>query len=548
MKRALISVSDKTGIVEFVKGLSHLGFEITASEGTAKTLKEAGISVMTVSEITGFPEILDGRVKTLHPKIYGGILCRRDGEERELKDQGILPFDLVVCNFYPLTESNIQPASPSGGHPASRNLVERIDIGGPAMVRAAAKNYENVAVVTSPDQYEWILKEFEKNGGALSEGFRHSLAQRAFEMTRNYDSAIANRFQDLKSTDSKIQSDPPDLLAQPLGLGQSAESDDRFPNSLELRYEKITNLRYGENPQQRAAFYRDPLSKPEGGGLATAKQYQGKTLSYNNLLDFDAALNIVREFDSPAAVIIKHSNPCGVGKGENITDAYRLAHLADPISAFGGIVGLNRTCDEETAREIITTFLEGVIASGFTEDGLKIFREKKNLRVLECDIEISETRSTKHEARSIRGGLLLQESNYGEEDPVQWEIVTRREPTKKERAALNFAWKVVRHVKSNGIVLAIQNRTIGIGAGQMSRIDAVELAIRKARGVGSFTGGTVMATDGFFPFRDAIDLAAREGITAVIQPGGSIRDREVIQACIEQDIAMLFTKTRYFKH
>jgi phosphoribosylaminoimidazolecarboxamide formyltransferase/IMP cyclohydrolase len=524
VKRALISVSDKKGIVEFVKALTHHGFEIVSSEGTAKTLKDAGISVRTVSEITGFPEILGGRVKTLHPKIHGGILCeneyRKSVESNDsTEEQDILPFDLVVCNFYSLSESRITDQ-------ASRNFVETIDIGGPAMVRAAAKNFENVAVVTNPVQYKRVLKELESNGSSFSDVFRFSLAREAFELTHNYDAAIAQSFSNM----------------------ENEEPNDTFPQKLNLSYERVEELRYGENPHQKAALYRDPKLGQAPGYLPGAEQIQGKTLSFTNLLDFEAALGILREFDSPTAVIIKHTNPCGVGRGKNIIDAYRLAHLADPLSAFGGIVGLNEKCDEETAKEIVSTFIEGVIAPQYSEESLSIFGGKKNLRVLRLDIENPGNRNKGSEIRSIRGGILLQESELEREDPLQWEIVTRREPTKNEKAALEFAWRIVKHIKSNGIVIAIQNRTIGIGAGQMSRIDSVELAIRKARGMGSFTLGTIMASDGFFPFRDSIDLAAGEGITAVVQPGGSIRDKEVIQACIEHDITMIFTKTRHFKH
>jgi phosphoribosylaminoimidazolecarboxamide formyltransferase/IMP cyclohydrolase len=539
MKRALISVSDKKGIVEFVKALTHHDFEIISSEGTAKTLKDAGISVRTVSEITGFPEILGGRVKTLHPKIHGGILCENEYRKSvesnsSTEEQNILPFDLVVCNFYPFSELPITKSKISGTQQPnlqqennqSPNFVETIDIGGPAMVRAAAKNFENVAVVTSPIQYGSVLKELESNGGSFSDAFRFSLAREAFELTHNYDAAIAQSFSNM----------------------QTKEPTESFPQKLNLSYDKVTELRYGENSHQRAALYRDSELGSAPGYLPGAEQIQGKTLSFTNLLDFEAALGILREFDSPTAVIIKHTNPCGVGRGINIIDAYRLAHLADPLSAFGGIVGLNDKCDEETAKEIVSTFIEGVIAPQYSEESLSIFGGKKNLRVLKLDVENPGTLNRNRELRSIRGGILLQESDIEREDSLQWEIATRREPSKNEKTALEFAWKIVKHIKSNGIVIAIQNRTIGIGAGQMSRIDSVELALRKARGMGSFTLGTIMASDGFFPFRDSIDIAAGEGVTAVVQPGGSIRDKEVIQACIEHDITMLFTKTRHFKH
>ncbi len=502
IKRALISVSDKSGLEEFAKKLSSLGVEIISTGGTAKFLREKGVQVKDISEITGFPEILGGRVKTLHPLIHAAILARRDDPTHleTLKKLGVEPIDLLVVNLYPFVET-VQSGA------GLEEAIEQIDIGGPTLLRAAAKNFKWVAVVSRPEQYPVVLKEL-KERGELSEETRMRLAREVFSLTSSYDAAIEQ------------------YLSREMGEGD-------FPEHLHLIAERQQTLRYGENPHQAAALYR------WGEGLATAKKLQGKELSFNNLVDLDAAWSLVCEFEEPTAAVIKHTNPCGVASAPKISQAYRLARECDPMSAYGGIVGLNRPVDAETATEITSTFIEAVVAPDYEADALQILSKKPNMRV----VQVSGVQDLGWEIRQISGGLLVQERDrklLGET-----KVVTRRSPTPEEWGDLIFGWKVVKHVKSNAIVLAKNSQAVGIGAGQMSRVDATEIAIRKA---GDRAKGSVLASDAFFPFPDAIEKAAEAGVTSVIQPGGSIRDSEIIAAADRLGLSMVFTGIRHFRH
>lgn len=502
MKRALLSVSDKSGIVELGRALTDAGVELISSGGTASALSEAGVEVKKVADITGAPEILGGRVKTLHPKIHGGILADRRNPEHiaELEQQGIAPIDLVVCNLYPFERTVAHPSV------TEDDAVEQIDIGGPAMVRAAAKNFHSVAVVVDPQRYPAIVDELRNNGG-ISEETRRSLAREAFAHTAVYDAAISSYF---------------------------ADKGD-FPDKLLLAGQKVMDLRYGENPHQQAAFYRTA-----GGGLATAEQLHGKELSYNNLLDTDAAWKLVLDLDEPAAAIIKHSNPCGVALAADTAAAYALALDCDRTSAFGGIVALNRACDEATAGAISEIFTEVVIAPGFDEAALSVLTQKKNLRLLEA----SPSHGAEFDVRRVAGGLLVQ-STDPKDAGVEGEVVTKAQPDEVQWRDLRFAWVVAKHVKSNAIVLAKDGVAVGVGAGQMSRVESTELAARRA---GDRADGTVCASDAFFPFRDGLDAAVEAGAVAVIQPGGSVRDDEVIAAADQHGIPMVFTGRRHFRH
>jgi phosphoribosylaminoimidazolecarboxamide formyltransferase / IMP cyclohydrolase len=504
VRRALLSVSDKTGIVDFARSLDELGVALLSSGGTAATLAAAGVRVAPVAEVTGAPEILDGRVKTLHPKIHAGILAdrRRDAHMRQLIEQSIDPIDMVVCNLYPFEQTVSHPSV------TDDEALEQIDIGGPAMVRAAAKNHPSVAVIVDPDDYDEILDEILTSGGVGDET-RRLLSFKAFTHTARYDAVIASfmrRGEDL----------PPTLL---------------------IGADKTGDLRYGENPHQAAAFYTFPGPKH---GLAAAEQLGGKQLSYNNLLDTDAAWRLVLELESPAAAIIKHSNPCGVAVASSLEQAYRRALECDPVSAFGGIVALNVTCDRATAAGIAEVFTEVVAAPDFEEEAMSVLSEKKNLRILSLSKRVSRAR----EARSVIGGLLVQDLDP-RDDLEQAKVVTRAQPTEAQWSDLRFAWVVAKHVKSNAIVLAKDRAAVGIGAGQMSRVDSTELAARR---VGDRSQGTVCASDAFFPFRDGLDAAVTAGATAVIQPGGSVRDDEVIAAADEHGIPMVFTGRRHFRH
>jgi len=518
--RALVSAFDKEGIVPFCRDLSASGIEILSTGGTARLLKENDVPVVRVSERTGFPEMLDGRVKTLHPRIHAGILAvRSDARHMEdLKRSGIDPIDLVVANLYPFEKT----ASMEGIGLAE--VVEMIDVGGPTMVRAAAKNFAHVGVVVDPSDYGWVLEEIRDEGGLSSES-RLRLAVKAFRHTCAYDAAVSAYL-------SRIG--PGDKLPAAAGGG--------FPEKLEMTFFKSLDLVYGENPHQTAAFYRDPLGT--GPSVGRAVQLQGKPLSFNNILDFDGALTLVAAFRSEACAIIKHGNPCGAALGRGGADAFRKALESDPQSAFGGVIAFNAPVDRESAEAVAEAFYEGVIAPSFEEGAREILGRKKNLRLLQCGSLSGFVRSG-WDLRRVSGGLLAQDWDDAPDPIAEAKVVTRRPPTDQEWKALEFAWTVVRAVKSNAIVYALADRTVGIGAGQMSRVDSARFAIEKAR---RSLQGAAVASDAFFPFRDGLDVAAGAGVTAAIQPGGSIRDQEVIAAADEHGMAMVFIGRRHFRH
>jgi phosphoribosylaminoimidazolecarboxamide formyltransferase/IMP cyclohydrolase len=531
VRRALLSVSNKAGLVDFARGLADLSVELLSTGGTARALRAADLAVIDVAEVTGFPEMLDGRVKTLHPRVHAGLLAVRGNtdHDRQMAAQDIAPIDLVAITLYPFEDALASPDA------TLAEVNEQIDIGGPAMLRSAAKNFAGVAAVLDPADYPEILAELRERSGSLSRATRCRLASKVFTHTARYDSLIAGFFERLTAADAAL--DPGSRLS---ALG----SRPPFPPLLQLRLERIQALRYGENPHQRAAFYRDLDTR---GGIASARQLQGKDLSYNNLLDLDAAWEMTQGFADPVVAIVKHNNPCGVATASLLSEAYARAREADPVSAFGGIIGLNRPLDVDTARAIASMFAEGVIAPGYTEEALGILAEKKNLRLLELAAGDRRPGTADAECalRRVSGGMLAQDPDRAELDPATLRVVTRRSPTATELTALQFAWKVVKHVKSNAIVLATEGATVGIGAGQMSRVDSVKLAILKATVP---TQGTVLASDAFFPFRDGVDTAAKAGVTAIIQPGGSVRDAEVIAAADEHALAMVFTGVRHFRH
>ncbi|NMB41697.1 MAG: bifunctional phosphoribosylaminoimidazolecarboxamide formyltransferase/IMP cyclohydrolase [Firmicutes bacterium] len=514
-KKALISVSDKTGVVIFAQELEAMGWEIISTGGTAKTLREAGIKVKDVSDLTGFPEILGGRLKTLHPLVHGGILGRRDSSQHleQMQRHGIEAIDLVAVNLYPFPEVVARDDA------TLEEAIENIDIGGPAMLRSSAKNYKDVIVVVEPADYSMIIEEL-RNLGDVSLSKRYNLAVEAFSHTAYYDSIISNYLRGLRE-----------------------ENDAQFPIRFALPFTKIQDLRYGENPHQRASFYSDPL--PEKSSVAVAKQLQGKELSFNNINDLNAAWELLKEFSEPTAVAVKHTNPCGVGSADNIEEAYRKAYDSDPVSIFGGIVALNREVDGETARMMAKIFLEVIAAPSFSKEALEVLSQKKDVRLLEIDLDSPENQEKGLDFKKVSGGLLLQDDLTEKYFPDKWRNVTGRKATKQEEEDLLFALKVVKHVKSNAIVIAKRRQTLGIGAGQMSRVGAVKIAVKQA---GESVKGSVMASDAFFPFKDGVEAAAEEGVTAVIQPGGSARDGEVIEACEKYNVAMLFTGKRYFKH
>jgi phosphoribosylaminoimidazolecarboxamide formyltransferase/IMP cyclohydrolase len=526
VKRALISVSDKTGIVEFAKGLAGLGVQIVSTGGTHKTLTEAGIPVVYISEATGFPEILDGRVKTLHPAIHGGILARRSDPKhvRTLEEQNIAPIDLVAVNLYPFRETAARPGV------SWDDLIENIDIGGPSMVRSAAKNHEDVLVVVSPEDYGGILARLRTEGDCPREE-RKRLAAAAFRHTADYDACIAEVFAAAVSYESEH---PTELFP--------------FPQRLTLAAEKMAGLRYGENPGQAAALYR--LSGPGGeNSFVDAAQLQGKELSYNNWLDADSAFRVVRDLHrayggNAAAVIVKHTNPCGAAVGETAEEAFEKAWASDPVSAFGGIAAFSRPVTEALARKLRDVFWEVVIAPSYSPEALEILGVKTNLRLLEVSLD-SNSGAGALEWRSVSGGLLAQESDARDAPPESWKTVTAREPSESERQDLFFAWQVVKHVKSNAIVLAKDGATVGVGAGQMNRVGAAGIALKQA---GEKARGAVLASDAFFPFADTVRLAATHGVSAVVQPGGSLKDGESIDAANEAGLAMLLTGVRHFKH
>ncbi len=510
-KLALLSVSDKTGLVDFARGLVELGFDIISTGGTKKAIAEAGIPVKGVSDITGFPEILGGRVKTLHPKIHGGILARRelDTHLAEMAEHGIGPIDLVAVNLYPFAST----VAKSGV--TLEEAIENIDIGGPTMVRSAAKNYRHVAIVVNPERYGTVLAELKKEA-TLSEPTRYALAVEAFTHTADYDAMISG------------------------WLYRQMPGAPLFAETTVLPFTKVQDLRYGENPQQKASFYREPQA-PEGS-VAAAAQLHGKELSFNNINDLNAAWELVQEFSEPAAVAVKHTNPCGVAVGKDLFEAYNRAFAADPVSIFGGIVAVNRTLDGRTAAKMNEIFLEVIIAPGYGQEALDVLREKKDVRLLQCELP---KHKTAFDVKKVSGGLLVQELDNEPLSPAGWGAVTMAKPEKKVLDDLVFAMKVVKHVKSNAIVLAKDGQTVGIGAGQMNRVGAAGIAIDQA---GDKARGSVLASDAFFPFRDTVDAAAVAGVKAIVQPGGSLRDQESTQACDEHGIVMMMTGRRYFKH
>ncbi len=576
IKRALISVSDKTGILEFARELEKLGVEIISTGGTARTLRDNQIAVREVSDVTGFPEMMDGRVKTLHPKIHGALLGRRDNSEHAaaMNAHGIEPIDLVVVNLYPF-ENTI-----ADENVALNDAIEQIDIGGPAMIRSAAKNFQDVAVIVEPSLYKIVLGELTANNGALSAAMRQMLATLAFMRTSAYDAVIANFLMtqisseemspemmtaamqasmkfakafegddDFNEFDDDDDPDDDDLEDDEFDElietnGHLAEEDSLFAVEDALDLEKIADLRYGENPHQQAALYSSEL---EIGGVAQAALLGGKEMSFNNYVDADAAWNLVSEFKELACAIIKHTNPSGVGLGASVEEAYRRALATDPISAFGGIVAFNRAVDADAARAVIEIFTEVILAPDYSPEALQILQSKKNLRILR-PAETDEM-ADQIEFKQISGGFLAQEKDLHQLNAIDLQVVSARQPSDKEIQALLFAWNVCKHVKSNAIVLANEFQTVGVGAGQMNRVDSVRIAASRAGRTGiSMNDGVVLASDAFFPFRDGIDEAAKTGITAIIQPGGSVRDDETIAAANEHNLAMVFTNIRHFKH
>ena len=510
--RALISVSDKTGVVEFAQELQGLGVKIISTGGTATRLKDNGVEVTGISEVTGFPECLDGRVKTLHPAVHGGILAMREKPEhmKQLETLNIETIDIVAINLYPFKETILKPGV------TLEEAIENIDIGGPTMLRSAAKNHKDVVVVCDPSDYRQIIKEL-KETKTVSYATKYKLALKVFQHTAAYDAMISEYLR--KQIDAEL------------------------PDQLTLTFEKAQQLRYGENPHQKAYYYKE--IKPWNGALVNAVQLHGKELSFNNINDTNGALETLKEFDEPAVVAVKHANPCGVGVGYDIFDAYMKAYKADPVSIFGGIVAANRTIDELTAAEMNRIFIEIVIAPDYTEEALAILKEKKNIRLLKLENILSKAPKDAVDLKKVSGGLLIQEADGSLYDEEALEIVTDRIPTERELEDMKFAMKVVKHVKSNGIVLAKDGKTVGIGPGQVSRIWAVENAIRQG---GDGTEGAVLASDAFFPFDDCVAAAAKAGITAIIQPGGSVNDEASIKKANELGIAMVFTGVRHFKH
>jgi phosphoribosylaminoimidazolecarboxamide formyltransferase/IMP cyclohydrolase len=516
VQRALISVSDKAGIVEFAQGLAKLGVEILSTGGTAKALKDAGLNVKDVSEHTGFPEMMDGRLKTLHPKIHGGLLWRRDNErdKEEIEKHDISSIDMVVVNLYPFEQTVSKPDV------KFEEAIENIDIGGPTMLRAASKNFRDVIVIVDPDDYSKILDELNSGNGEASYDTKYYLARKVFAHTARYDTLISNY------------------------LNKQAEPGNPFQPNINMSFNRISSLRYGENPHMKAAVYREPLHN--GLSIVDAKILQGKDMSYNNYLDSSAALDLSKEFNESAAVIVKHNNPCGVALSDSVSEAYKKAFETDPISAFGGVIAINRNVDEATAREILTLFVEIIIAPGFDDAALKLLSEKPNIRLLELDV----TKDVAgFEMRKIQGGLLVQERDTGMIDDLKsLKVVTKRQPTDDEYAAMAFAWKICKHMKSNAIIYSSKERTLGIGCGQTSRVDSAKLAAMKAGNFNISLKGSAVASDAFFPNRDGIDVVAMAGATAVIQPGGSIKDSDAIAAADEHNIAMVFTGMRHFRH
>lgn len=514
--RALISVFDKTGVLEFARGLHALGVEILSTGGTAKMLADNGVPVIEVSDYTGFPEMLDGRVKTLHPKVHGGLLARRDlpAHMKALEEHGIGRIDLLAVNLYPFQQTVAKPGV------TLDEAIENIDIGGPAMLRAAAKNHAGVTVIVDPADYETVLSQL-KADKAVKGSTRYRLAVKTYAHTAQYDGAVANHL-------SAIADD-----------GEKAP----LPQTLTLQFERVQPMRYGENPHQHAAFYRE--TTPAAGSLATFRQLQGKELSYNNIADADAAWECVKTFEQPACVIIKHANPCGVAVGDSPLNAYRLAFATDPTSAFGGIIAFNRPVDGETAEAVSKQFVEVLMAPGFSSEARAVMSARQNVRLLEVPLAHD---SNRFDLKRVGGGLLVQSPDEHRLDASALKIVTRKQPTPQQLADLMFAWKVAHYVKSNAIVYCGNGQTLGIGAGQMSRVDSARIASIKAENAGLDLKGSVVASDAFFPFRDGLDVVIDAGATAVIQPGGSVRDQEVIDAADERGVTMVFTGVRHFRH
>lgn len=507
IKTALISVSDKTGIVELAQALAQFGVRILSTGGTAKLLADEGLSITNVSDYTGYPEMLDGRVKTLHPKVHGGLLGLRDNPEHvaKMKEHQIDPIDMVVVNLYPFEATIARPEV------TLEEAIENIDIGGPTMLRSAAKNNEFVTVVCDPSDYARVIKEMNEHQGSMGSDSNYELAVKVFKHTACYDLAIAQ------------------YLSQDQFIGYT--------------FEKAQDLRYGENPHQMASFYREKHVKEVS--VSAAKQLQGKELSFNNIWDSNAALELVKEFSDPTAVIVKHTNPCGVAQSDQLVDAYVKARAVDPVSAFGGIIALNREVDEKTAQEIVSTFVEAVIAPSFSQQSLAVFAAKSNIRLLETGPWTGERDLSQKDLKKVVGGLLVQDRDLAMVGLKDLEVVTDKAPSAEQLEALLFTWKVCKHVKSNAIVYGTKGQILGVGAGQMSRVDSAQIGASKAN---QSLQGCVLASDAFFPFRDGVDAAAKVGVTAIIQPGGSMRDEEVIAACNEHGIAMVFTKMRHFKH
>jgi phosphoribosylaminoimidazolecarboxamide formyltransferase/IMP cyclohydrolase len=521
VRRALLSVTDKTGLVAFAQALASFGVELVSTGGTAKALRDAGLQVKDISELTGFPEMLDGRVKTLHPKVHGGILYIRGNAEhvKAVQQHQIEPIDMVVVNLYAFEKTAQKP----GAHFA--DMIENIDIGGPSMVRSAAKNFEDVAIVTNVADYTTLAEELQSTGGKLGRATRWKLAKQAFATTAAYDTAIANTLEKIAE---------PAAEGEPAKFTAGAEAD--FPAALRINYPLANTLRYGENPHQHAALYTDGT----GTGIAGARQLQGKELSFNNLVDLDACWELAQEFDETAVAIIKHTNPCGAANGATVLEAYTKALAADPVSAFGGVIGINREVDGAAAEEIARLFVEAIVAPSFTAEAKARFAAKKNLRL----VEITPARMERV-LKQVSGGALLQDADRGHVSAAELKVVTRRRPTPEELASLLFAWRVCKHVKSNAIVYARDGQTVGIGAGQMSRVDAARFGAMKAV---LPLEGCVAASDAFFPFPDGLEVVAKAGATAVIQPGGSVRDDEVITAADALGVAMVFTGMRHFRH
>lgn len=545
IKRALISVSDKKGVVEFAQGLASLGVEIISTGGTAKALEIGGISVKEVAEVTGFPEMMDGRVKTLHPKIHGGFLALRDNDEHvaSMTEHGIEPIDLVVVNLYPF-EQTISKIDVS-----LEEAVENIDIGGPAMIRSAAKNWRDVAVVTDPRLYELILDEMKANDASLSKMTLQRLAVLAYTRTASYDIAISSYLAEQLSTADLEFLEPYNPLSDFLLIRNEDDLETSgqgaWPDLDSIELAKVRDLRYGENPHQKAALY----STGEPGGLANAEQLHGKEMSFNNYVDAQAAWDLVQDFDELAVAIIKHTNPSGVGIGGSNEEAYRRALSTDPVSAFGGIVAFNRKMDTAAASSVIEVFSEVIIAPDFDEDALEILKTKKNLRVLKCNNSMIQTgESTSVDFKQISGGFLAQEQDRYEVSESELKFVSNRKPTEEDLKAMMMAWRVCKHVKSNAIVIANEVQTLGVGSGQMNRVDSVRIAAMRAERFELPINGAALASDAFFPFRDNVDEAAKMGITSIIQPGGSVKDEESIAAANEHGIVMAFTGIRHFKH